>query len=375
VTLSLSRAIDALLARHAPIEINPPVLQPAGLYLELAGEDLRKRAFLIDNPQGEELCLRPDMTVPACRAALALPHNEPFAVRYQGLVFRRQSALNAGAAEFVQVGAEWFAPADAMPAREPVILATALEACRVAGAEPELRIGNVGLFAALVESAGLDPVWSARLIRAFARAGGPAGVMAEALTPAAAPSALAEALATMPPGRAGAALSEMLEMAGVAPVGGRSVDDIAARLREQGARAGAARPTEAQFEPIKKALAIEDTPEAAMRAMAALAKPGSPFGHAVEKFRAFWEQAGKMAKAPANTRFVFGLGRGISYYDGLVFELEAARLGPRASLGGGGRYDGLLQALAAGDESASRFANWAAAGFALRPKRLEDAAK
>jgi ATP phosphoribosyltransferase regulatory subunit len=250
-----------------------------------------------------------------------------------------------------------------------------LEACRAVGVEPELRVGNVALFAALVNSAGLDPVWSARLIRAFARAGGPAGVMAEATAPTPPPSPLAEALAAMPAGRAGAALGEMLEMAGVAPVGGRSVDEIAARLREQGARAGAARPTEAQFEPIKKALAIQDAPEAAMRAMAALAKSGSPFGQAVEIFRACWEQAGKLAKAPANTMFAFGLGRGISYYDGLVFELEASKLGPRASLGGGGRYDGLLQALAAGDKNASRFETWGAAGFALRPKRLEDAAK
>ncbi len=370
---SASIAIDAVLARHAHIEINPPVLQPAGLYLELVGEDLRKRAFVIDDPQGEELCLRPDMTVPACRTALALPNIEPFAVRYQGLVFRRQSALKAGAAEFVQAGAEWFAPASAMQEKEPVILAAALEACRAAGGEPELRIGNVGLFAAIVQSAGLDPVWSARLIRAFARAGGPAAVMAEAIAPEPAPSALAEALAAMPAGRAGAALAEMLEMAGVAPVGGRSVDDIAARLREQGARAGAPRPTDAQFEPIRKALAIEDTPEAAIGAMRALAKPGSPFSAAVDRFARFWEQAGKLAKAPANTRFAFGLGRGISYYDGLVFELEAAKLGPRASLGGGGRYDGLLQALAAGGDG-NRFANWAAAGFALRPKRLEDAA-
>jgi ATP phosphoribosyltransferase regulatory subunit len=373
--MSAAASIAAVLAKHARIEIDPPVLQPAGLYLELAGENLRKRAFLIDDPSGEELCLRPDMTVPACRAAIALSHKTAFAVRYQGLVFRRQSALTAGAAEFLQAGAEWFAPAADMEKQEPAILAAALESCRAAGVEPSLRVGNVGLFAALARSVGLDPVWSERLVRAFSRAGGPAGVMAEASAPETPPSALAEALAALPAERASAVLAEMLDLAGVAPVGGRSVDDIAARLREQGARGGAVRPTEAQFASIRTALAIEERPDAALGALTALTKSDTALGEARERFRAFWGETTKLAKAPADTRFVFGLGRGISYYDGLVFELEAPALGPRASLGGGGRYDGLLRALAARDANADRFADWAAAGFALRLKRLGDAAK
>lgn len=370
--MSAAEAIDAVLARAAPVRIDPPVLQPAALYLELAGEELRKRAFMIDDPHGEDLCLRPDMTVPACRAALAMLSDAPLAVRYSGLVFRQQSALNAGAAEFVQSGAEWFAPAVAMDTREPAVLATALEACRAAGVEPALRLGNVALFAALVRSLELDPSWRDRLIRAFSRAGGPAAVMAEARAPAKA-SALAEALASIPEERAGAALSELLGMAGVAPVGGRSVEDIAARLRQQAARAGAAAPTEAQLGILKSALEIDAAPDAAFKALMTLAGAGAAFRPALERFRSFWEDAGKLAKMPVDTRLVFGLGRGISYYDGFVFEVEAPALGPRASLGGGGRYDGLLRTLAANEAGGARFDAWAAAGFALRPKRLEDA--
>ncbi len=374
--MSKADVIDAVLAKVARIKIDPPVLQPAGLYLELAGEDLRKRAFLIDDPQGEELCLRPDMTVPACRAALALPEwRAAFAVRYQGLVFRRQSALTAGAAEFVQAGAEWFAPQADMSSAEPMILAAALDACRAAGVEPRLRLGNVSLFAALARSVGLDPAWSERLVRAFSRAGGPVGLMAEASAPEPSRSALAEALAALPAERAGAALAEMLDMAGVAPVGGRSVEDIAARLREQGARAGASRPTEAQWAPIRAALSVDDEPEAAFKSIASLAGAKTELAESIVRVREFWNAAIKLAKPPSDTRFVLSLGRGISYYDGLVFELEAPVLGPRASVGGGGRYDGLLAALAARSSTPERYNGWAAAGFALRPKRLEDAAK
>jgi ATP phosphoribosyltransferase regulatory subunit len=51
----------------------------------MAGEDLRKRAFMVEDPEGDDLCLRPDMTVPACREALARDEwtkDAPFGVRY-----------------------------------------------------------------------------------------------------------------------------------------------------------------------------------------------------------------------------------------------------------------------------------------------------
>ena len=368
--MSAASAIAQILAKHAATEIDPPVLQPAGLYLELAGEDLRKRAFLVDET-GAELCLRPDMTVPACRAALALPAwREAFAVRYEGLVFRRQSALKAGAAEFIQSGAEWFAPAARMSAQEPAIIAAALDSCRAAGAEPALRFGDVGVFAALVRAAGLSPEWSERLVRAFSRAGGPAAVMREAEAPPTPLSPIAKAVVDMPAEEAPLALESLLEEAGIAVIGNRSLDEIAARLRAQGVR-DAQKPTPAQLAPIRAALTIDEAPE---KAFAALAGLSGGAGDPVERLRARWLETCKLAAAPTDTRFVLGLGRGISYYDGFVFELEAPQLGPRASLGGGGRYDGLIQALAAAESSANG-AGWAAAGFALRPKRLEDAAR
>jgi ATP phosphoribosyltransferase regulatory subunit len=358
---------DAL-AKYAPLLIDPPVLQPAGLYLELAGEELRKRAFLIEE-YGAELCLRPDMTVPACRAALAMPTwDRAFAVRYEGLVFRRQSALKAGAAEFTQIGAEWFAPQSELNAREPEIIAAALETCRLSGAEPVLRFGDVSVFAAIARAAGLAPEWSERFVRAFSRAGGVAGVLREAEAPTSAISPYAKAVADLSLPDAAAKVQEMLDGADIPLFGGRSVEEIAARLRDQGVRA-ARRPNAAQLAPLREALAINDAPE---KAFTALDKFGA--NGAAERLKARWAEACKLTKPPADTRFVLGLGRGISYYDGFVFELEAPRLGPRASLGGGGRYDGLLQALANAEGKQNGARGWGAAGFALRPKRLQDAA-
>src|SRR5205823_2953355 len=47
--------------------ISPDILQPADIFLERSGEDIRARTCVFSDPEGNELCLRPDLTVPACR--------------------------------------------------------------------------------------------------------------------------------------------------------------------------------------------------------------------------------------------------------------------------------------------------------------------
>ncbi|HEX8417954.1 MAG TPA: ATP phosphoribosyltransferase regulatory subunit, partial [Methylobacterium sp.] len=51
--------------------VNPPVLQPMEPFLELSGEDIRRRIFATQDSSGVELCLRPEFTIPVCRHHLA----------------------------------------------------------------------------------------------------------------------------------------------------------------------------------------------------------------------------------------------------------------------------------------------------------------
>ena len=50
---------------------HPAILQPAEPFLDLSGEDIRARMFLTAGRSGEELCLRPDFTIPVSRDYLA----------------------------------------------------------------------------------------------------------------------------------------------------------------------------------------------------------------------------------------------------------------------------------------------------------------
>jgi ATP phosphoribosyltransferase regulatory subunit len=365
-------ALRAALDARAPVWLDPPLLQPAAVYLELSGEEIRRRAFMIEDASHGELCLRPDLTVPAVRAAYALPTLPPI-VAYDGLAFRRQPAGSVRESEFVQVGAEWLGEGAFDAKAEADIIAAALHACRAVGAEPHLKLGDVALLAAFVDALGLADPWPQRVLRALKRPGGLTALRAEkpvALTDEGA--GLAEALATLPPDHAEAVISDLISLARITPVGARPAAEIAMRLQQRGRLAAAPPPSTAQYE-LLDALVHVDAPDgldqvtklAESKALAKRELAQAALATAKARQDAL---AGVLAP---QTSFAAGLGRSVSYYDGFVFELEAPQLGDRASLGGGGRYDGLARALWPASKQAPKALR--AAGFALRPKRLAEA--
>src|SRR5229473_3231584 len=71
---------DALLLSFAQagyVRAEPAILQPAEPFLDLSGEDIRKSLYLTTDASGEELCLRPDLTIPVARNYLASPRAGP----------------------------------------------------------------------------------------------------------------------------------------------------------------------------------------------------------------------------------------------------------------------------------------------------------
>src|SRR5579884_120806 len=107
------------------VRIDPPVLQPAEPFLDLSGEDIRRRMFLTVDPDGRELCLRPDLTIPAARDYLQSERaGKPAGYCYLGAVFRHREG---GASEFMQAGIESFGRQDTAAA-DAEMLALGLEA-------------------------------------------------------------------------------------------------------------------------------------------------------------------------------------------------------------------------------------------------------
>src|ERR1700750_480333 len=75
--------------RPAPPRASPPILHPAEPFLDLSGEDIRKSLYLTTDLSGEELCLRPDLTIPVARDYLASSRaGQPAGFSSLGPVFR-----------------------------------------------------------------------------------------------------------------------------------------------------------------------------------------------------------------------------------------------------------------------------------------------
>jgi len=162
-----AEALVASYERAGYARVAPALLQTAEPFLDLSGEDIRKRMYLTTAPDGSEFCLRPDLTIPVSRDYLASPAaGRPAGFCYLGPVFRHRVD---GAAEFLQAGIESFGRPD-KAAADAEMLSLGLEATAGYGlGQPDIRTGDVALFAGLIAGLELPAAWKRRLIKDFNR--------------------------------------------------------------------------------------------------------------------------------------------------------------------------------------------------------------
>ncbi len=366
---------EALLAsfeRAGYARIAPAILQPAEPFLDLSGEDIRKRMYLTADPQGLELCLRPDLTIPVSRHYLASPAaGRPQGFCYLGAVFRHR---DAGASEFLQAGIESFARADTAAA-DAEMLALGLDATAHYGLEAaDIRMGDVALFSALIDALDLAPGWKRRLIKDFNHKTSLAHDL-DRLTITASPArpeyqGVLAALAGSDPKAAHALVTDLLSIAGITAVGGRSVGEIADRFLEQaalGAQTSLPRETRAL---IEKFLAIRGDPDEAAADLRAFARDANiALDAALDLFESRTGFLAARGVDVGRIRFSTAFGRGLDYYTGFVFELHDPAAQAADQLVAGGRYDGLLTRLGSARAiTAVGFAVWIERLAALRSR-------
>jgi ATP phosphoribosyltransferase regulatory subunit len=364
-TAADGEALVASYERAGYARVAPAMLQPAEPFLDLSGEDIRKRMYLTVDPAGHELCLRPDLTIPVSRDYLASPlAGKPAGFCYLGPVFRHRAD---GPSEFLQAGIESFGRTDTA-ATDAEMLALGLEATSHYGVTaPDIRMGDVGLFTALVAALELAPAWKRRLVKDFNRKTSLAHDL-ERLSLAASTGrpeyqGVLAALANSDPQGAHALVTDLLSIAGISAVGGRSVGEIADRFLEQAALGAATSLPRETRQVIEKFLRVSGDPDQVVEELRVLAGEASlalnPALDLLESRTGFLAARGVDV---ARINFSTAFGRGVDYYTGCVFELhDAAR--DNGPLVAGGRYDGLLTRLGAK-------APIPAVGFAVWVERL-----
>jgi ATP phosphoribosyltransferase regulatory subunit len=333
-------------------KIAPAVIQPASPFLDAVGEALRARTYVFIDPDGEELCLRPDLTIPTCRLHLARHPGgmAPARYCYYGLAFRYQpgGATDTHPTEFRQAGIESFAAAD-REQEDAAVLGLSVEALREAGlGELELTVGDLGLFAVLLEAIPMPPRWRRRLWHHFWRRDSFRRVLMRLTSPEALnahdlPRELIERLDPANPQEAHAIVDEYLERSGLALMGTRTLPEIAERLLAAAADAREVPLGMATAALIDGFTLTRSPAREAVRRVSDLLRPHKiDISPALDSFQRRLDLLDSLGIDAGNALFSAVFGRSLEYYTGFVFQIFSPKLGATNPIASGGRYDGLL---------------------------------
>ena len=356
-------------------QVAPSIIQPADIFLDRIGEQVRSRTYVFTDLAGDELCLRPDLTVPVSRLYLERhpKADTPARYCYNGPAFRfqPQGDNRAHPREFRQAGIECFGESDKESADVEILL-LAVEAVRRAGLKDfRLRFGDIALFYALLDALSLPERWRLKLRHYFWRPPAFHALLAR-LAKGELPNgdgpvmALADRLAGLSVERAEELVAAYLEGQGLPLSGNRTLGEITTRLLDHAA--------DLRADPLRKEvatvidyyLAVSGPPRESAKRIAMIAKgAGIDLGPALDAYTRRFERLEKSGVDLDQAIFATEFGRNREYYSGLVFQIEG--LGLDDAIAGGGRYDGLLSYLGAPKEVP-------AIGSAIHTERLLAAA-
>jgi ATP phosphoribosyltransferase regulatory subunit len=358
-------AIAATLRRYAYAAIDPPILERSSPFLNRSGEDIRRHMYIFADPGGREVCLRPELTIPVCRAylrQLQSPENEALSPErearlcYFGPAFRYESAGEGQDRQFYQAGAELIG-AKRREAADAEVLAAALDCLQAAGVEDaSVEIGDVDIRSAFIDQLAIGERSKTRLRRLVlgnrkevrlqsAESAKEAAAGAETLEF----TELASLLASVAPGKAERLIREVFALADVRHVGGRTPEEIVERLTSRTAQQAAEPISTELLQGVSELLDIRADPAAAF---AAVREHFRRFGlgaidPVLERCENRLRFFNAYRQSPAKLKFNVGLRRGLEYYTGFLFEIFAPGMTPIGHLCGGGRYDNLLEGLGA----------------------------
>jgi ATP phosphoribosyltransferase regulatory subunit len=373
VTLPARRGAEKLAAILAHFERagfarrEPGLLQPASVFLDRSGEDFRGHLYLTTDASGAELCLRPEYTIPVCLDYLSSTEaGAPAAFAYGGSIFRAPVQGGAGRGEFSQAGIESFGRDD-REAADTEILGAALDAAAAAGATRlNVRLGDAGLVAAFMDGLDLPPVWRRRVATGHARGQSIAEIFTPPRRNGVEKAGVLAALTKADPTEARRLVEDLLSIAGITAVGGRSAAEIAERFLDQATLAEGVGVSAEKRALAEAFFAIEGAPDAASAALRQLARDsGIDLAAALDTFDTRASFIAARGLKLDEMVFSASFARQLDYYSGFVF--EARRAGSDAPVVGGGRYDRLLKTLGATTDIP-------AVGAAIWIDRLEGAA-
>lgn len=368
---ALARAKTALVdgfiqAGAERIEI--PHLFRGDLLLDLYGEDLRARAFIYsDAERGNELCLRPDFTIPIALDYGTHGWGQERTYCYAGPVFRRQPSGQARPVEYVQAGIERFGDQNRIASDVWVFDQLAKGIARLTDIETNVLIGDLAIPFAALDSLDMPPARRAALRRHFWRPKRFQDLVRRAVTLSDVSDERQALLASQAAGGANA-VAERATKAGE-PVGLRNLADIAARVEQIANEQQAPRMPKADADLLSQIMGVKGPAHEALATLRGVCRGvGQALDDAIDGFAERLSALAGAGHDTAHMQYDAGFGRNLEYYDGFVFEIRGPGGQAHPPLAGGGRYDLLPQRMGSVE-------NVPAIGGIIRPEAVLEIAR
>ena len=373
----ITQRLGAFLARAGYMHVDTPLLEHSDLFAASFGQELWQNLYTF-RLHHRELCLRPEYTASICRLYLDSYQQHPLPLRFQyaGPVFRYESPGRSRYRQHTQLGIELFGGQPTSADAEMLQLACdALQELSIPNYR--LELGHIGVAGGFIQRLNLDEQ-AARLLlnlmEQISRSDNGERLVQqrlEALYPAA--RAL-EAPADIETRFLTSLLSGLNAFSG----DDESRQEILERFLWKMGRGEQRRQMLRALEFLRALHDVSGSPPTAFDALrdilARYDLDASPLSE-LEQLVTIIEQCGV---APEQITLNLALGRGVSYYTGLVFEIHARDVeGYDAQICGGGRYDSLVRAIGgARDVRACGFAFGIERLLAMLPLRdLPDASR
>ncbi|WP_371879043.1 ATP phosphoribosyltransferase regulatory subunit [Candidatus Chloroploca mongolica] len=337
--------IEAILEAYGYASVDLPIIEHRDLYQRKLGEELAGKVYEFSFG-GRDLALRPEWTASVLRAYVAHLQDQPLPLRlsYSGPVFRYERPQRHTYRQFTQIGGEIIGgPAPRADAEALAVACAGLEAVGIN--DYRVLIGHVGLVREILAQLGLTErtqgilVWGLDRLRTR----GPE-VIRERLHE---DNSEIPAGLELPPGidesQSAAWLLQTLRMMELdLSTGTRHPEEIVARLLRKLRRRDEQAAIDHALTILTHLTSLSGPPATAMPAMAAMLSEYNLEAPAYQELGALVELLEAHGLDAEHIRIEAGLGRGLHYYSGMIFEIDDAS---GLQLCGGGRYDDLVAAL------------------------------
>ncbi len=370
----IADALSAHFAERGYDPIDTPIVEDTELFVRKSGGELSGMLYSFDDPGGNRVSLRPEITPSVIRhyiehkAALGTTAR----LSYCGPVFRYHSLDGGDLRQFTQVGTELIGLAGRDADAE--ILSLACGGLQVLGLNGwTVRIGDTGLLNRVLDTYGLSDATRGFVFSHMGELKADSASVGDLV-------ALADEMGLLrasgrdnmlPHGTEGNSetarqlVRDMLSDSVTSPVGRRTTEQIVERLLRKLQSADSPDKLAAALALVADLSKVRGAPDKTLSMAEDVLRNHGADLTPLDTLRALIDALPGRGVPHSNVVLDLAFVPGIAYYTGIVFEIFCEGEGGPVTLGGGGRYDGLVKALGGNDVPAM--------GFALRPDRIANA--